>query len=165
MFLSRIDTLILRRLPRQNTEWVQFPVHDESCIQAMELLVRSGAVERRAAMNWAHQGRSVQGYGLVVGDWEGLSRRFPAVGLALDPSEARQCFIRITPLGIRLREDLFSSESTMTQTHALEFIKHMPAPGLIRLYLDSLLTIEARPQPFPDGPQPADPRHYKNLNH
>jgi hypothetical protein len=162
MPFDRIDTLILRRLPRKGQEWTHYPIRDMQCVEALDLLVTSGCVERRARAAWLQDGGHVAGLAVLRGNWRQVFSSARGIGFALDPAELQGTFIRPTSLGIAIREDLFSGTS-LTQSHAIQFIRHMCIPGSIALFMDEDLTRMADPHPFEVTPHPIDPTIYPDY--
>ena len=162
MPFDRIDTLIIRRLPRKGQEWTAFPIQDVYCIQALDLLVCSGCVERRAQAHWFEDRQPVTGFAVLCGDWRPLVSGSPDTGLSLQPTELKCTWIRLTRLGLAIRQDLFAG-TTLAQSHAIQFIRHMCISGSIRLYRDLDLTRLAEPHPFDITPSAGDDPIYPDY--
>ena len=163
MSFDRIDTLILRRVPRNGQAWSHYPILDSQCIQALNLLVCSGCVERRARAQWRCNDQIVSGFALLNGDWRELPPKAGSVHFGLQTSEFQSTIIRLTTLGLAISADLFTNPNNRAQSHAIQFIRHMCIPGSIGLYLNESLTLRAEPHPFDINPHPIDVAIYSNA--
>ena len=149
MTFDRFDTLILRRFPRRLGEWSVFPIYDGECLEALNRMVHSGCVERKAKARWVERGREVQGYATLVGDWRLTILNEPRASFGLDPSEFKSTLIRSTELGRKLCPMLFDAESHVGPFQAIEYMKNMTVAGSVKLFHDDSLSAMATPHPFP----------------
>ena len=139
MTFDRIDSLIIRRFPKQDTQWSAFLIQDGGCMETLNLLVSSGCVQRKAKVRWVAAGVPMLGYALLTGDWRSAVKGQEGVALGLDPGEFKTTLIRSTSLGKDLKPKLFNADSLITQFEAIEYIKNMSAVGQVSLFHDDAL--------------------------